>query len=431
MRAGNRKDHSLMAAPSAPVLYLSPYFWPEEIGSAPYCRELAEHLSDRGYTVSALAFRPHYPSIEPFGDWAGGARDHEGLGRIAIERVPVSPRGSGGFRDRVRNDLRFLRRLVWHALRGTHRGTGAIIAYIPGVLTLYGAMALKLRSGAPVIAVVHDIESGLAASLGIVSNPLLLKIMRLAERTGLGFADEVVVLTEGMKRELEDIGCRKPVTVLPIWPQAAGDAAEDVPIDPAAPVRVMYSGNFGKKQNLDQLLPLLSHLSDTMPEVEIVMRGGGSERPRIEAEAARRGIANARFLDLAPAAEFMASLQSANVHLVPQALNVANYALPSKLFSIMSAGRPYVCIAEPGSPLDVLARESGAGICVYPDDEARLCREAAALLSDPARQQRMGEAGRAFVQQHMDRGTIFGSYEAILQRLTGARRERRSAEIKR
>ncbi|MCB4457230.1 glycosyltransferase family 4 protein [Leisingera sp. McT4-56] len=407
-----------MSASSGSVLYLSPYFWPEEIGSAPYCRELAEHLSDQGYAVSALAFRPHYPSSAPFGDWAGGARDREALGQIAIERVPVNPRGSGGFKTRIGNDLRFLRRAVWHALCGTHRKTGAIIAYIPSVLALYGAKALKLRSGAPVIAVVHDIESGLAGSLGIASNPVVLKVMRLVERIGLNFADEVVVLTEGMKRELEEIGCRKPITVLPIWSQAA----EEAPVDPAAPVRVMYSGNFGKKQNLDQLLPLLSHVSDTMPEVEILMRGGGSERSRIEAEAARRGIANARFLELAPAGEFMASLQSANVHLVPQALNVANYALPSKLFSIMSAGRPYVCIAEPGSPLDALARESGAGICVFPDDEARLCQEVAGLLSDPARQQRMGDAGRAFVQQHMNRGTIFSKYEAILRRLTGASR---------
>lgn len=418
------RDLQAHTVPPGGVLYLSPYFWPEEIGSAPYCRELAEHLAARGYAVSALAFRPHYPSPAPFGDWADGARDHERLGPIAIERVPVQARGSGGFRDRVRNDLRFLRRAVWHALRGRHRKTGAIIAYVPSILTLYGAMALKLRSGAPVMAVVHDIESGLAASLGIASHPVMLKLMRLAERIGLSFADEVVVLTEGMKRELEAIGCRRPVTVLPIWAQAAAEA----PIDPAAPVQVMYSGNFGKKQNLDQLLPLLSHLSDTLPEVGIVMRGSGSERPRIEAEAARRGIATARFLELAPAQEFMAALQSANVHLVPQALNVANYALPSKLFSIMSAGRPYVCIAEPGSPLDALARDSGAGICVYPDDQARLCREVAALLGDPARQQRMGAAGRAYVQQHMNRAAIFNSYESILRRLAGAPEEQRIAE---
>ncbi|MFG6599087.1 MULTISPECIES: glycosyltransferase family 4 protein [unclassified Sulfitobacter] len=394
-----------------PILYLAPYFWPEEIGSAPYCRELAQHFSERGYPVATLAFRPHYPTIDLFKDWANGTRDRETLGKIEIERVPVNPRGSGGAKARILNDLRYLKRTFYHAIRGTYSDTGAIFTYVPSVLTLFGAKALKLRSGAPIIAVVHDIESGLASSLGITSNKLTLRFMRFVERIGLNFSDRVIVLTEGMKQELITLGCRRPIDVLPIW----SHVAEAVPINPSAPLRVMYSGNFGKKQNLDQLLPLLSHLSDTMPEVEIILRGSGSERSRIEKEVAVRGIGNARFLELAPSEDFMASLQSANIHLIPQALNVANYALPSKLISVMSAGRPFVCIAEAGSPLDVLARESGAGICVHPGEEERLCSEVSDLLDDLDRQQRMGRAGRYFVQRHMDRETIFDRYDLIME----------------
>ena len=396
------------------VLYLSPYFWPEEIGSAPYCRELAQHLSDRGYEVSALTFRPHYPNIEPFKAWMAGERDFETYQNIKIERVPVSPRGAGGFKDRIKNDIRYMKACIRHAIKGSYSDTDAIYAYIPSILTLYGAKALKMRSGAPIIAVVHDIESGLAHSLGITSKPLVLKMMRAIERIGLNFADYIIVLTDGMEKEIVDMGCQKAIEVLPIWSQVA----EMAPIDPTAPVRVMYSGNFGKKQNLDQLLPLLSHISTTFPDVEIVMRGGGSERPRIEQEIQKRGITSAQFKELAPSEKFMASLQSANVHLVPQALNVANYALPSKLFSIMSAGRPFVCIAEKDSPLDELARHSGAGICVYPGDEARLCREVETLLVDVMRQKRMGEAGRHFVQSHMNRETILGRYDKILLQVT-------------
>lgn len=394
------------------ILYLSPYFWPEEIGSAPYCRELALYLSNKGYEVAALTFRPHYPNVEPFKAWMGGERDFETYQNIRIERVPVTPRGAGGFKDRIKNDLRYLKFCIRHAIKGSYSDTEAIYAYIPSILTLYGAKLLKIRSGAPIIAIVHDIESGLAHSLGITSKPFMLKMMRAVERIGLNFADHVVVLTEGMKKEIVDIGCRKPIEVLPIWSQVAAT----VPIDPTAPVRVMYSGNFGKKQNLDQLLPLLSHISTSLPNIEIVMRGGGSERPRIEEEVQRRGITSARFKELAPSDEFMASLQSANVHLVPQALNVANYALPSKLFSIMSAGRPFVCIAEKDSPLDELAQNSGAGICVYPGDEERLCQEVEALLSDATRQRMMGESGRHFVQKNMNRETILERYEDIMLR---------------
>jgi hypothetical protein len=53
------------------------------------------------------------------------------------------------------------------------------------------------------------------------------------------------------------------------------------------------------------------------------------------------GIGNTSFFPLVETCKLVPSLQSAALHIVPQALDVANYAIPSKLFSIMSDGRPY------------------------------------------------------------------------------------------
>lgn len=392
------------------ILYLSPYFWPEEIGSAPYCSELAFHLAAQGHEVRTVAFRPHYPDIAPFAAWAEGQRDHETHEGVAIERVAVSARGSGGFRERIRNDLRFLRYMISAGLRQKFRGTETIVAYVPSVLTLYGAKIVRLFTGAKIIAVVHDIESGLASSLGITRGGMMPRLLRLIERIGLNFSQTVIVLTDGMARELRDIGCRRPIEVLSIW----GSVGPETPIDPGAPKVITYSGNFGKKQNIDQLLPLMERLSRSAVKVDIVLRGNGSERDRIAQEVAARGIGNVAFLPLVPAADLTATLQAANIHLVPQAMNVANYALPSKLFSIMAAGRPFVCIAQADSPLDDLAAKSGAGLCVSPGDDERLYEDVTSLLEDPARQWAMGQAGRAFIRQHMNRAQIFSEYEKLI-----------------
>lgn len=178
----------------------------------------------------------------------------------------------------------------------------------------------------------------------------------------------------------------------------------------------MYSGNFGRKQNLEQLLPLFKRLSDEIEDrrIRIVLRGKGREWQDFDALATAAGVSNATFLPLAPASELTASLQSANIHIVPQATNVANYSIPSKVFSIMAAARPFICIAASGSPLDDLARQSGAGICVPPGDEEGLYRAVVDLAGDLARQQRMGEAGRLFVQRNMDRKTILRRYEELI-----------------
>jgi len=257
---------------------------------------------------------------------------------------------------------------------------------------------------------VHDIESGLASSLGIASNGLVLKILQRVERIGFNFADKVVVLTEGMKTEVENIGCRRPIEVISIW----GEVGPDVPIDPSARPSVMYSGNFGKKQNIDQLLPFFELLTKNKIDVDIVMRGGGSERDRIEAEVVKREIANTKFLPLVPSAEFMASLQAVNIHLVPQALNVANYALPSKLFTIMSAGRPFVCVAAKDSPLDRLAEQSQAGLCIPPGDPTQLYEAVSDLLADPDKQVTMGRNGQNFIAEHMSRDSILDRYTTLV-----------------
>lgn len=394
------------------ILYLSPYFWPEEIGSAPYCTELAVWLREQGHDVRVVAFRPHYPRAEQFRAWADGSHDNDSLDGILIDRVPVTDRGHGGFRDRLRNDLSFLWHVGRRALRGEFRKTDVVVAFVPCTLALYGALIVRLLTGARIVAVIHDIESGLAGSLGLVTNPAALFVLRLVERVGFNRADQVIVLTEGMKQEILDIGCRRPISVLPIW--ASLPPSGPVPMNGAAVV--MYSGNFGKKQNLDQLIPLIKRLSDEKNSIRVVLRGDGSERERIKTQLEKAQVANTDFLPLAPAEQLMDSLQSAHIHLVPQALNVANYALPSKLFSIMSAGRPFVSIAEEGSPLHELTRQSGAGICVQPGDEEALYRAVVDLSGDIERQTRMGESGRRFVDQFMNKQTILRRYDDLISR---------------
>lgn len=398
------------------ILYLSPYYWPEEIGSSAYCTDLALWLKDHGHDVRVVAFRPHYPKPEQFAAWTDGSRDEETEHGIPISRVAVDGRGGGGFKDRIKNDLKYLWSVVSSAVRGRFRGTDVVVAYVPSILTLYAALAVRLLTGARTIGVVHDIESGLASSLGLANSKALLFVMRLVERFGLNRVHEVVVLTEGMAEELRDIGCKRPIHVLSIW----AEVAPRVELEAGKAATILYSGNFGKKQNLDQLLPLIERLDRERPDIRVVFRGDGSEKARLMAEVEGRGLSNTTFVPLVPADQFVSALQEASVHLVPQALNVANYALPSKLFSIMSVGRPHVCIAETGSPLDLLTRKSGGGICVQPGDEDALFRAVADLADDVARLNAMGDAGRAFVTREMNRATILAAYEEIIAGRGGA-----------
>lgn len=392
------------------VVYISPYFWPETIGSAPYCTDVCAWLSEKGHDIQVIAFRPHYPNADQFAAWQDGSRDSERHDGAQILRIKTRGRGTGGFRDRLASDLAFLFGVLRHAFRRAPGKTDVIVAYVPSCLSLFGAAVLAWRTGAPVIGIVHDIESGLAAALGIAKQGILLRLMRLIERAAFNRAAKMIVLTDGMATELRDIGYRGPLSVLPIW----SPLFPEKELSPSTPPTVAYSGNFGKKQNLDQILPLIRLLNERRRDVRVVLRGDGSERPRIERLVAAMGVTNTAFLPLAPAEQMAESLQAADIHLVPQAKNVANYALPSKLFTIMAVGRPFVCVAEVDSPLDVLARESGAGICIHPNDDEGLFRAVSTLLDDRALIREMGRRGRRFVSTNMGRGMILRSYEEMI-----------------
>jgi colanic acid biosynthesis glycosyl transferase WcaI len=392
------------------IVYLSPYFWPEEIGSAPYATELALWLGEQGHNLHVVSFRPHYPNVGNFAAWSDGARDEEELSGIRITRIAVTERGTGGFKERVKNDLRFLLSVWGRALRGRFRGTDLVVAYVPSVLTLLGAMLIQLLTTARVVAVVHDIESGLAKSLGLASNRAVLFAMNMVERLAFNRCDQIIVLTEGMRSELRKIGCRRPISVISIWASLAPEA----PASNTSPVTLMYSGNFGKKQNLDQLVPLLKKLSDKRPNIRVVLQGDGSEKARIEELFSAEGISNTQFMPLVAANELVPSLQAASIHLVPQALNVANYALPSKIFSAMSVGRPFVCIAENDSPLDQVTRQSAAGLCVSPQDEEGLFEAVVSLAEDFEDQRIKGRNGRQFVSTHLSKEIIMEEYHKVL-----------------
>jgi colanic acid biosynthesis glycosyl transferase WcaI len=392
------------------ITYLSPYFWPEEIGSAPYCTDLAVWLRSKGNDVGVLSFRPHYPTPEQFHDWADGSRDREEYQDVVIERIAAGERGSGCLRNRFKNDLRYFLRVLYSALVGQVHRRGAIVAYVPSILCLLAGVLIGKMTGVRVIAIVHDIESGLARSLAIAKRGPAIAILRFVERLSLNGADEVVVLTPAMKSEIENIGCRRPINVIPIW-------AELPPHSPGASGKcsvLMYSGNFGKKQNLDQILPLIAKLAAERSDIRIILQGDGSERPRIEAAVGAISGANVEFRSLVPGSLLMQSLQSANIHLVTQAMGVGSYALPSKLISIMAAGRPFVCVAKKGSTIDEIAVKSGAGISVQPGDPDALYDVVVRLSRNVALQRSMGECGRQYVKENMDRELLLSRFEQLI-----------------
>jgi glycosyltransferase involved in cell wall biosynthesis len=182
----------------------------------------------------------------------------------------------------------------------------------------------------------------------------------------------------------------------------------------------MHSGNVGHAQDLDSLVRSATFLRDRA-DVTIVVAGFGARHGEMVALAERLEVEETvRFLPYQRRERLPLSLSSADIHVVGLAKGLAGYVVPSRLYGILSAGRPVVAAADDTSETARLVREIGCGVVIpsaRPDLLARKIREAAdgafALTE-------MGRLGRAYVEEEADRVVAMERYRALVREMLAA-----------
>ncbi len=392
------------------VLVVSQFFWPEPIGTPAYVTDLAKWFAARGETVTVLTGRPYYPEFRLWQGYESGQRDRETLDGVSIFRLPTIVPAKGHALRRILSEANFLLRAAIRLRTGKPGRGRHVISFSPSVLAVL-AGALATRPGGRHLAVVHDIQSGLAAGLGMVRASALLRLMRAVESFALNRADRVVVLSENMKDVLRSQGVRRPIDVVPLWVDAS---IRPLPFSSGAPAMVLYSGNLGRKQGMDQVFSLAEILLAERPEVIVTIRGAGTAAADCRAQAEQRQLVNVRFEPLVPLDRLSEGLAEGDVHLVPQNPDAADFAVPSKVYNIMAAGRPFVATALPGSTLSVLGEESGGLLCVPPNDARAFADAVIGLIDDPSRRAEMGARGRRYVENTVARDVVLSRYAGLI-----------------
>lgn len=403
---------SAVLQPVMTVRVATRHYAPEPTGSAPVIQELAEWLARSGCAVEVVTVRPSYPEPRILPGYDRGERDDMVENGVRVRRWPTRAVTKSAILARVGPEARFMIDLAVGALVGRFRKTDALISLCPSILTVLGGLVVA-RGSTRHVAVVHDITSGLGAALGLNAGGPVMRLLRGLERFSLNRVDHVVALSTEMEGALRRIGVTTPILVVP--PHIDTRAIRPLPRPDGAPPTLMYSGNLGRKQGLDQIVDLAALLRTEAPDVRVLVRGDGAMRGPMLERARTEGLSNLVIEGLVPKDEVPRSLAEGDVHLVPQLPDGQAFAVPSKAFAIMAAGRPFVATAAAGTPLAELADGVSAGICTPPGDVAAFARAALALLRDPETRAHMGRAGRAHAERTADTDIVMGQIMAVLR----------------
>jgi glycosyltransferase involved in cell wall biosynthesis len=241
-------------------------------------------------------------------------------------------------------------------------------------------------------------------------------------------ADGIVALGDRMRRRLVEERGADPARVHVIHNWADCDAIVPGPKDNAFSREhgladrfvLMHSGNVGLSQNLDVLIEAADRLR-SKERLTVAIIGDGSKRRPLEAMTAARGLTNVRFLPYQPKALLHDSFAAADAFLVSLKAGIEGFIVPSKVYGILAAGRPYIAATDPASEPAQIARESGCGLVAIPGDPAALADAIATMHDNPAMTREMGARARLAARQY-DRKVAVQAYHDLFERVAGMER---------
>ncbi|MDD2677273.1 MAG: glycosyltransferase family 4 protein, partial [Methylacidiphilaceae bacterium] len=289
-------------------------------------------------------------------------------------------------------------------------------------------MAARLLSrlwGVPYLFHVADLQPDAARDLGMLRPGPFLSALYGMEKAAYAGAGRVATLTGGMRRRILEKGFSpERVLLLPDWadpnlfaiPLETGTGAFREERGWRDRFLVVHSGNMGIKQGLEVVLEAARE-TVAHPEVLYLLVGDGAARPALEERARAMGLANLAFLPLLPREEFQQMLAAADLCLVTQKREVGDIVFPSKVMTLLAAGRPLVVSVSAGSEVARVAEEAEAGVSVRPEDGRALAEAVSGLWRDPERRRRMAIAGRKYAEATWSRESALSRMEQALEEL--------------
>jgi len=364
--------------------------------------ELARYLVGHSHRVTVIASPISYLT----GDASDSkpARDEEENGRLVILRTYTYPALHRSFIHRVFSFFSFMASSFWAGLRV--RGVDLVWGTSPPIFQGVTAWLLARLKRVPFLFEVRDLWPAFAIQVGVLRQPLLIRLSEWLERFLYRHADLVVVNSPGFIEHVRQRGARR-LELVPngtdprmFDPYATGAIFRQVHCLEGKFV-VLYAGAHGMSNDLGVVLQAAAQLADR-PEIAIVLLGDGKEKPALLAQAAEMKLDNVHFIPPAPKLEMSAALAAADACLAilkPIPLYATVY--PNKVFDYMAAGRP-VLLAIDGVIRQVI-EEAQAGLFVPPGDPTALAGAIRRLADDPEAGRLMGLRGRQCVEERFDR----------------------------
>ncbi len=407
------------------VLIVNQFFEPDPAATAQAAAHLGRRLIERGHEVDVLASR--YSHILE-GKTLPGIEEIDGM---RVRRVGGTNFGRSNLAGRIIDTATFYVALASRAVFSRRPDAFLVMSSPPMIETVAPAVRFLRRtwSGCWLM----DMNPDITVEMGVLSrrNPLMwccrflgVHAMRHMSRViAIGPCMAGRVAERGVRRErisFVETGCDPDE--MPPMEHARNQWREEQGID-VERVVFMYSGNMGIGHPLEDFLEAYDTLAsgEADPGFDLYMIGGGNRKREVEQFIESEKPDHLLLLPYQPFDVLNQSLSAGDVHLISQASNMTGAFIPSKVYGIMSVGRPFIFVGPEDATVGRIANEGPCGIVVPPGDIESLCSAFTRLREDAALRRELGANGRRLVETKYARKACEDRLIDILEADAGSR----------
>jgi glycosyltransferase involved in cell wall biosynthesis len=379
---------------------------------------LAQYLEAHGWQATVIA-----ASVE-FNSGRQRLAPHEAFRYERIAGVPFlwvrTPEYTGNGGGRMLNMLAY----TWQSLlKRTTRELPRPDAVIGSSVHPFAAVAgvlLARRFKVPFVFEVRDLWPQTLVDMGrLREGAFLTWTLRKLEAWLYRRAARIVVLLPRAWEYITPLGIpRDRIVWIPNGVDLSLFPRTEPPVrGPSEPFTLMYFGAHGQANGLDNVLQAMKLVQDRQGNqpVHLRMIGDGLLKPALMAQARKLGLANVSYEPPVPKSQIpaLASQADAFVIPVPDLPKLYRYGIsPNKLFDYLAAARPII-IASNAANNPVA--DAKAGLTVGAGKTEELATAILQIAATPIEErQRMGRAGREYVEQNHSFKQLAERFAAVL-----------------
>lgn len=408
------------------ILIFGLNYAPELIGTGKYSGELGAWLSEHGHDVRVISAPPYYPDWKVNKGYRAWAYRVETNNGAKVFRSPLYVPKNPNVISRLIHLFSFSVTSIPLLFINLFWKPDLVITIEPTVFCAPGALLFSKLSGAQSLLHVQDFELDAMLELGMGTNGVFTKLGFKLESWMMHRFDAISTISRSMvERAKRKAGGCGQVFYFPNWvdidfvkPGASDKTLREKWGIPSATKVIIYSGNLGEKQGLEMVLSVAEQFAEQQ-NILFLLIGSGAAKERLMNQAKLLNLKNLSFYPVQPYDLLPALMTLGDIFLVVQKKGVADAVLPSKVTTILAAGKNALITAEKDTELGRLCSEyPGIALRVLPEKIEDFIDALETMLEEiDINNRKINTIARKYAEKFLDKETTLNQFTEHLNSL--------------